>query len=351
VSEKRPFRRLLDDEYAALHAAGPSKPKPSASSMPSKPQAATAPRANPNPDFLLTPLRKLPQVRGTPAEVDATLSALENVIESLNTNFSLKRARTESRTLRDRHAAASARFAELERLIAAAKVRSEAPPEPAPAPAPQEAEEEKPPMSVDEAIAAEEEALRALEAALAPARRERVLKPTTPRPPRASASPKASPKNPSPRVRNSLATKQQTPTKPLSIGVTPQRPALTPRAPNVAANQNQNQNQPRQSIFGPPRANATPARLGPLALFGGATPRARTAATPRRAPLASIASPEPATPAPAAALPAATPAAPTPAPAPVPPTPAAEPEPQTRTVAGVEVDHPAMLGVIVSYGD
>jgi hypothetical protein len=237
-------------------------------------------------------------------------------------------------------------------------------------------------LSVDDAIAAEEDALRALEASLVPLRREHALRnaaqrsPMSPKFPSSSrrgSSPSRTPKSPStsvsprkalplPMVTNSLVQGSATPLRAST--------AHTPR-PGAGGLRSSTSHEPR-SIFGPARKTMTPSRLGPLAAFStpgyGATPRAprfEFAPTPRvPAPSLStrlddvVPTPVPARPRDLSPSPSPSPPrSPTPTPvaappphvpsSPPPPPPPAEPV-GPRMVDGVEIDHPAIPGAIVS---
>ena len=152
----------------------------------------------------------------------------------------MPRARAHIQNLLDAHQAQIERIAELERLIAEATNPSATPARPQPQAGPS-----KPQLSADEAIRAEEQALRKLEAKIAPHRQAA----------RAPAAPLPAPRSPSP-----------PPARPL-VAQTPARtPAKTPTTIPHIANSLVNGATPHRAA--PPTLN----RFSPLKLF---TPRAR----------------------------------------------------------------------------
>ncbi|BEI83212.1 hypothetical protein CcaverHIS002_0310800 [Cutaneotrichosporon cavernicola] len=238
--EKRPFGTLV-----------PSSPSSSSSSLP-KPR----PRAS-------SPLRKFTQSRGTRNELPAALAAAEEVIDTMAAEHSMARARREVVGFAARHEANKARMAELEAELEEAihspqKVKEKE----------KAAEKER---SVDEAIAAEEEALRALEESLGPLRRkvaeQKAAIRSPARSPRSPTSPKISKASPSP-LRKSKATTSplQTP-KPL---LRPHR--LASSSPKATTSLRVSTSRtPARQMLETPRANIT--RFSPLTLV--ATPRTR----------------------------------------------------------------------------
>lgn len=357
AAERQPFRNLIDDEYtAATMVAGPSKPalRTSVNGANQKSRGKAPP-----PSFLMTPLRELPKKKDTPEELEATLLAVQDVIASLQDSYPLKRARNEWQSLSDKHDAYVFRLAELQKLIAdASQPRAKETPVPQ-SPTPAKAGTPKKPVSIEEALAAEEEALKALEATLAPLRREHALRNSVNRSPASPKSPRvfvpSVHKTPS---KTPLRTPFKTPRSAVKLPaitsslVTPSRtPGSRPSetTPGAASSDLRDSTGPG-SIFGLPRKTMTPARMGALSAFN--TPGRRPAGTPAPA----RATPAPPTPVFPTPLPPTardpTPARPEPerqrTPTPTPPSPAPPTDKGLQLVEGVEVAHPAIPAIIVS---
>lgn len=191
-------------------------------------------------EAVLTPLKSLRSRRGQPGELDATLRAAEELLSAIADSYHMAKYQAHVRALSQQHAEQRRELAALQAEIDAFASRPAKEPEPEP---------EKEEISIDDAIRAEEAALRELERSIAPLRRASASPAKSPRSPMATRSPK-SPKSP-----RSPTTPKKTPVKPLTTatpsralqfpGTTPRRPAQTPRG-----------------------------RFEPLHLFG--TPRART---------------------------------------------------------------------------
>lgn len=352
-SERRPFRDVNEEEYLNV---GPSAPGPRKS-------MAVGAQANGR-GHLLTPLPDLQRKRNTAGELEATLAAAEKVAESLaDSSWRMSRAQDRVQTLLEQHRRQVARIAEVERLIAEVQAPTpvaEQPPSPTPA------KKELPPrpvLSIDDAIKAEEEALKVLEGSIAPLRRAAALRASAqrspkaspgkspfrgPRSPQAQTTPRAAPRTPAamPVITNSLV--QGTPRDHHGSRFSPLHLLGTPGAPLPPGSALRNTGEPR-SIFGPPRKTITPSRHIDNTLL---TP------APIPPPTFSLALPSP-EPAPAY-IPDPTPvkAVPEPEPEPTPARPRQEVKPSTpgpaptsgpRMVEGVEVDLECVGKAVVSH--
>lgn len=185
----------------------------------------------------LTPLRNLRAQKGKPEELEATLYAAEEVINMLADGFHpMRRARKQVSDYFAQHEQNAGRIAELQgKLDSLSKSQAENKPK---------EKETAPALSIDEAILAEEEAVRALEASIAPLRRSAAVK----------AEAARSPPPKSTRVANSPVS---------ATRKTSQTPKKAPPSPPKFAHAT-----PKRVVPEPPPNS----RFTPLHLF---TPRAR----------------------------------------------------------------------------
>lgn len=245
-AEKRPFGRLI-----------PTTSAPSSSALPKNMVRAGS------------PLRKLARARDTDHELPATLAAAEEVIDTMAAEHSMARARREVEGFAARHAENNLRVAELERELEEAIYSPKKTEEKA-------AEKER---SVDDAIAAEEETLRALEESLAPLRRrvaEQKASARSPaRSPRSPTSPKVSRTQPASPLSKSLSKSATSPLRTPRPPPKPARPAASPQSPKLATSLRASTSRtPARQLLETPRADVT--RFSPLTLV--ATPRTRLGA-------------------------------------------------------------------------
>lgn len=287
----------------------------------------------------LTPLRNLPAQKGTPEELKATLHAADEVINMLADGFHpMRRARKQVSDYIAQHDQNTARIAQLqERLDALSASRPEK----------KAAEEETPTpaRSIDEAIAAEEEALRALEASIAPLRRTAAAKAEATRSPPPKASPSRVINSP---VSTSKSSAAPTPRKP-PVPSPPRFTHTTPKRP-VAETPVNNRFTPLHLYT--PRTTQRPSSLAPPGstivdrVRGSITPAQASAYRNRTLPSSAKPPSDP------------TPARPTHVLEPEPPTPSdsyISKEDSTplaksgpKTVEGVEVDLPYVIAATVS---
>lgn len=270
--------------FSLVRDATEAEKRPFGSLLSANPHARNARVANANAKAQgSTPLRKVQRARGTPRELEATLTAAAEVIDAMaDSAQSMSRARKEVGLLLTRHKSNAERLVELQRLLDEAM---RAPPKSAPAqepePAPSPAKEKK--MTPDEAIAAEEEALRALEASLAPLRREVGEKKAALRSPARKSAPSSpiSSRSPrSPRVEKTPLAKSQTM---LRSSASSQTPSRAPPASTFASRLLETPRAEPLSRFDPLHLVATPrTRLGSSTLGPGSTivSRMRASITP-----------------------------------------------------------------------
>lgn len=331
-------------------------------------------------ESVLTPLKSLRARRGQPGELDATLRAADELLAAIADSYHMAKYQAHVRALAQQHAEQQRELAALQAEIQAFANRPAVAPEPEP---------EREEIGVDDAIKAEEAALRELERSIAPLRRAAPPSPASPRSPRspmtarAPRSPQvhspAAPKTPAKTPAKTMAT----PSRPLFPGTTPRRPAQTPRGrfeplslfgtpraktPAPALRESIRHDEPMgRSIFGPGRRSTqhaldasvrkTPQRLNASTGLGASTsqrslgastgsaarePEPSLAASTLQPPSLGASVNAPATPAPP--TPAAA-TAPTPAPPPAPPTPA----PATEPTADIDAENPAVVSGVVSY--
>lgn len=257
-SERRPFRDVNEDEY--LNVGGPSVPSsgPRKSIAPGGGRGEGAGGDAAAGRHLLTPLRDLARKRNTPGELEATLTAADKVAESLaDSSWRMSRAQDRVASLMEQHARQADRIAAVERSIAEFNAPKAKEPDEPSSPTPAAARElppAPPPLSVDEALKAEEEALKALEAAIAPVRRAAALR----------ASAQRSPKSPKSPLRSSALGQSQTTPRSKGTAAQPRTPAAMPVVTNSLV-----QGTPRDHLHA---GHGHGARFSPLALLG--TPRA-----------------------------------------------------------------------------
>lgn len=210
-------------------------------------------------EAVLTPLKSLRARRGQPGELDATLRAADELLAAIADSYHMAKYQAHVRALAQQHAEQQRELAALQAEIQAFSTRPAVQPEPEP---------EREELSVDDAIKAEEAALRELERSIAPLRRAAPASPAgqkSPRSPMATRSPHSprSPTTPKTPKSKTPARPTTTPSRALQFpGTTPRRPSQTPRG-----------------------------RFEPLHLFG--TPRAKTPQAPPPALRESIRRDEP----------------------------------------------------------
>lgn len=343
-------------------------------------------------EAVLTPLKSLRARRGQPGELDATLRAADELLAAIADSYHMAKYQAHVHALAQQHAEQQRELAAIQAEIEAFSSRPAKKPEPEP---------EREELSVDDAIKAEEAALRELERSIAPLRRTAPASPASPRSPRspmAARSPHspASPKTPKSKT---PARPTTTPSRALHFpGTTPRRPsqtpkgrfeplhlfgtprAKTPQVPPPALRESIRRDEPvGRSIFGPGAGrrstqqqpldasvrkeplDASTKGLGastserPMAGstgLGGSTakePQSLASSTLQPPSLGTSAN-APATPAHAPPKPAA--AAPTPAPpTPAPPTPAPQtpaPAPPAESTSEIDATNPAVVSGVVS---
>ncbi|KAL7422483.1 hypothetical protein Q5752_003131 [Cryptotrichosporon argae] len=236
----------------------------------------------------LSELREYKQRAKEGDEIAVTLGTAQRLVDDYRP---MPRARAHITNLQDAHQRQKARIAELERLIVEASRGSTPAPQPE-APTP-EAVSTPPRLSADEALRAEEEYIRALEAEILPHRRAAAAE--------TEASDAGAPRTPAARSAFAATTPRAAPTSAQSAPVSAPTPAppQTPRAmPNIT-NSLVHGATPHKSaahvsrfsplrLLGTPRAPvAGPSRLRAVQTLDGEEPRPifgkpRATATPRR---------------------------------------------------------------------